>query len=814
MLKKGIFALLLGGSIIAQAAAQESSPAAQGGPQAATSGTQDIIVTAQKREQKLQDVGLSITAVGAEALANQRIQGVADLAKVVPGLTTTPSPNSTPVYTLRGVGFFESSLAATPDVAIYMDQAPFSLPAFSTLSAFDLERIEVLKGPQGTLFGANATGGAINFIAAKPTRDFKAGVDLGYGRFNTVELAGFVSGPLSDTLLARFAVKAVRGDEWQRSYTRDDKLGKTNTTAARLLLDWRPSDRASFLLNVNGWRDKSDPQAPQIARPTTPADLQVPIGTVSQLTGRGVTASLPILNFPAAPRNARAADWSPAARPYADVKTDQVTLNATYDILGDVTITSLTSYTKYKHDKAQNLSGSPLLAIDNTGNSANATAFSEELRLANSGAGPFRWVVGGNFEKVKSYEQADLVFSGASGGFQQGFSNTTYDTRQNVRRIAAFGNVEYDLSDRLTAKAGIRYTNSRHRDASRSSPTPGYVEPFPGDPTAEQFLNAVFGGVYTPLFCPGVVYQYIPGTSYAIDPDTCATGTFRDTLKENNTSWRLGFDYKATDDLLLYVNVSKGYKAGAFPAAAAANQAQFRPVVQESVIDYEAGFKSTISNIATINGSVFYYDYRNKQLRSTVVDPLFDKLDNLVNVPKSVIKGAELELSARPLPRLSISAAATYVDAKIKRFQGITGSTNISPTTGQPTFFKFPVFADFNGVRLPFAPKYQFSFAADYSTEVASGIDAFVGGNLAAQTKSFGSPQLTARNKKDAQIDGYATLDLRAGFGASDDRWKITFWGRNITNKYYWTNSLRNYDTIVRYTGRPAEYGVTAGLRL
>lgn len=774
----------------------------------------DIVVTAQKREQKLQDVGLSITAIGADALASQRIQGVYDLAKVVPGLATTPSPNGTPVYTLRGVGFFESSLAATPDVAIYLDQAPFSLPAFSTLSAFDLERVEVLKGPQGTLFGANATGGAINFVAAKPTQGFEAGVDLGYGRFNTVELAGFASGALSDTLLARVAVKAVRGDEWQRSYTRADKLGKTNTSAARLLLDWKPSDRASFLLNVNGWLDKSDPQAPQIARPTTPADLSAPIGTFSLLTGRGVTASLPILNFPAAPRNARAADWSPVARPYADAKMGQVTLNASYEVFDDITITSLTSYTKYDHEKAQSLSGSPFLALDNAGDFADATSFSQELRLANSGSGPVRWIVGGNLEKVKSYQSIDLVFPDASTGSQQGISSTTYDTRQNVRHIAAFGNIEYDLLDKLTVKAGARYTDSRHRAINRSLPTPGYVEPFPGDPGADAFINLVFGGVYAPLFCPGAVFNYVPGTSYSIDPDTCQPGTFDETLKQNNTSWKLGLDYKPVEDLLLYVNVSKGYKAGAFPAAGAASQAQYRPVVQESVIDYEAGFKSTIANIATLNGSVFYYDYRNKQLRSTVVDPLFDKLDNLVNVPKSVIKGAELELTARPTRSLSVRAAATYVDAKIKRFQGITGSTNISPTTGLPTFFKFPVFADFNGVRLPFAPKYQLSFAADYTTEVASGIDAFFGANVAAQSKSFGSPQLGGQPKKDAQIDGYATLDLRAGFGASDDSWKITFWGRNVTNKFYWTNSLRNFDTIVRYTGRPAEYGVTAGFRL
>jgi outer membrane receptor protein involved in Fe transport len=158
-----------------------------------------------------------VSAFGAKTLADQRINGVADLAKIVPGLDVTPSPDGPPVYTLRGVGFFESSVAAYPDVATYIDQAPLALPVFSVLTAFDLERIEVLKGPQGTLFGNNATGGAINFVAAKPTSTLDAGFDLGYGRFNTVQTDGFISGPLTDTLKARLSVKTTRGDDWQLS---------------------------------------------------------------------------------------------------------------------------------------------------------------------------------------------------------------------------------------------------------------------------------------------------------------------------------------------------------------------------------------------------------------------------------------------------------------------------------------------------------------------------------------------------------------------------------------------------------------------
>lgn len=174
-------------------AAQSSAGLSATDPSAAG----ENIVTANKREQNLSKVGLSISALGAADLASRRISNVADLAQATPGLVFAPTPDSTPVYTLRGVGFFESSLAAYPDVSLYLDQAPLSLPAMAALTAFDLERVEVLKGPQGTLFGNNATGGAINFVAAKPTHEISAGAEIGYARFNTVDVAGYVSGPIT-----------------------------------------------------------------------------------------------------------------------------------------------------------------------------------------------------------------------------------------------------------------------------------------------------------------------------------------------------------------------------------------------------------------------------------------------------------------------------------------------------------------------------------------------------------------------------------------------------------------------------------------
>ncbi|WP_157801318.1 TonB-dependent receptor [Sphingobium sp. LB126] len=783
---------------------------AQGGAPAVPQedgGLGEIVVTAQKREQKLQDVGLSVSAFDGAALDNAGVNAVTDLAKVVPGLDITPSPSGTPVYTLRGVGFFESTLSAAPDVALYIDQLPLAVPAFGALTAFDLERVEVLKGPQGTLFGTNATGGAINLIAAKPTNDLDAGIELGFGSFNTIRGEAHISGPLSDTLKGRIAVKVSQGDEWQYSYTRRDRLGKTDELAGRILLDWQPGEGMGFVLNLNGWLNKSDPQAPQLARQTTPADLQAPVGSVT--FGQVVPPDFALLLIPGAPDNNRAANWDPDYRPYRDDRFYQTALTANIDLSDTITLTSLTAYSNLRQRKASSYSGTDLPAFEQAANPAHANDFSQELRLAGNDVGSgLRWMVGGNYQRTASYERIDAIYPFASTGFRDGFTANTLDTRQVFKQWAVFGNMEYDLSERLKLKAGIRYTDSSRTAASRVYDTPGYVEPIPGALGLTDFFNVLMPAVYVPLFCPGVTYApVIPGQSVSVDPNICVSGTYKAKLKEDNVPWSVGIDFKPNDDLLIYANISRGFKGGAFPLVNAASQEQFYPVPQEKLTAYELGFKSNLlGNRVVWNGAAFYYDYANKQARGKTVDPLFGALEKLVSIPKSRIWGAEMDMTLVPTRGLTVRLAGTYLNTRIKTFNGIVGAQNVGGLL-------FPVFSSFKGARLPFAPELAGSASLDYVFSLTGTVEAFLGGGVRAQTKSYGSPQLGGQDKKDATINGYATLDLRAGVQAPDERWKLSVWGRNVTNRHYWTNSLRAFDTIVRYTGRPSEYGVTLGYK-
>src|ERR1700678_3415419 len=281
----------------ATAFAQSTSQATVGGASqnANADAIQEITVTAQKTSEAINKVPISISAATGEQLATIGVTDTRDLAKLTPGFTFADTQLGIPVYTLRGIGFYDQSVSSTPAVSVYNDEVPLTFPEETRGAILDLERVEVLKGPQGTLFGQNATGGAINYIAAKPTDQLAYGFDAGFGRFDEINLGGFVSGPLTDTLRVRVAAQTTqREDGWQESYTRSDTLGRANKTLWRTILDWTPNDRLSVRLNVNGWDDRSDTGGAQL------------VGILPQNPAHEPPA---YANYPLAPANDQAADW-------------------------------------------------------------------------------------------------------------------------------------------------------------------------------------------------------------------------------------------------------------------------------------------------------------------------------------------------------------------------------------------------------------------------------------------------------------------------------------------------------------------------
>jgi len=744
---------------------------------------EEVLVTAQKRTQSLNELGLTVSVLSATDLQDKKISSLEDIAQAVPGLSFTRSGTDTPVYTLRGVGFYESTLGAYPDVSVYMDESPLPFPVMTSHIAFDLQRIEVLKGPQGTLFGNNATGGALNFIAAKPTEQFEGNVTLDYGRFNERGVAGYVSGSVSDTLKARLAVKAVRSDEWQKGYTIDAKIGEIDTSAARLILDWTPTEQLTISASVNYWADKGDPQAPQFFR------YRPNIAATADL--------VPIKDQPPAPRNNRAADFTESLNLRRDNELQHYTLRADYEFASAITLTSLTSYAKYDHFIAYDGDGVPERNFDVPEIIGKITSFSQELRLANSGDSQLRWVVGGNYSEdtAKDNYLLDFSVSTVTVAFPlEGFSG--YRSDQEMENWAVFANVEYDIND-FTLKAGARYT-----EADRDGRSCNYDVPGGGNAELFEFLSIVlqsivfgeenvdFAGAVVP---PGACHTLDTAGILGAAP-TFLPGDTRAILEEDNTAWRFGVDWRATEDVLLYANVTKGFKAGSYPALASSTNAQLIPVTQESVLSYEAGIKaSLLERRMQLNAAAFTYDYEDRQVRSKLTDPLFGKLDALVNVPKASVEGFEAEAIFQPTIGLSVYVNYIYLDATIDEFVGENDETLV----GVPE--------DFSGTPLPYTPKTQVNIGGRYEWPIGNSLTASVGIDYSRRS---GTTAIIGGSEA-YDIDSYAILNMRAGVKSQDGKWSVMAWGKNLRDEYYWTNVTSYYDTVARYTGLPRTYGIT-----
>ena len=743
---------------------------------------QEIIVTAQKREQSINDVGETIAAISSTSIAAQRLSDLGSVARAIPGLQFTPSNTNTPVLTLRGVGFYDNSLAAAPAVTVYLDEVPLPFPVLSSLTAYDLERIEVLKGPQGTLFGENSTGGALNYIAAKPTDRLTMGASAGVGRFDSLETGAYISGPATDTLKLRLAVRSTHEGAWLESITRNDKTGSGNTVAARLLADWAPNDRVKLSANVNGWHDGIPPSPGQYLFPNP----QQPTAG----------AGFPFATFPRAPGSPLKTDWPQQYPPRADNNLWQAALRGDIALQDDLTLTAISSYIHYHQLQTPLGSGTPYLILEVVDDRGDIQTFSQEIRLANSGSSATRWVLGGNYETARVAENFDNLYRDSTATPALGITQNGVESLQRTRTYALFGNIERDVIENLSLKAGMRYTESKH-----SSSNCGYDL---GDGLINglfDFLGATLSGKpATPKIQPGQCYQlgaapsYVPGTSFHGD------------LNQSNVSWRLGADYRLAARTLLYANVSKGYKAGGFPTLGASVVTQYAPVVQEEVLAYEGGIKSQLfERMLDVNAAAFYYDYKNKQIKSRVVDPVFGLLDQLVNVPKSKIEGAELEATIRPFKGFTLQNALTYTDARIDKYTGVDVAGNLN--------------TDFHGTRIPYTSKWQARVNADYEWGLSERCGAFLGGSVSYRSEawaSLGGERLVITNPFAPtgignlyRLNPYALVDLRAGIKGKDDRWTLTVSAQNVGNKLYVQNVNNAHDVVVRYVGAPATYWVT-----
>ncbi len=738
----------------------------EAGEASRTSARDTIVVTAQKREQSVDDVPISIAAIAGDELEQLGVTDIADLARVVPGFVASNTYFGTPVYYLRGVGYLDTAIAARPAVSLYANEVPLPFAATTLGATLDLDRVEVLKGPQGTFFGSNATGGAVNFVGARPSEEFEAGADFSYGRFNEVVTNGHISGALTDGLNARLAVGYERMDDWQNSITSTRENGGKSVFKGRLSLDANPTDRLSLQLTLSGTIDKSDTIAPQliaknaIPQPQSAAFLAAPLADLN---------------------DARSADWSTEFGTGADLQRDdwtyQASLRADYEVSPEVTLTSITAFTEAGIDRGYDADGAAV-NVTNLTVTGEVQSFFQEVRAGGEIGDRINYVVGGNYQKDESSELVTFFLPEGRNGiiFSPPIDLVPEIADQDNSTWAIFGNLEYDITDQLTVFGGLRYTETK-TDFSGCAVAAGTL-------SYSNTVSAILGAT-PPAAGECATFAEVPPGSGMFEA-VLATGE----LDEDNVSWRGGLSFTPTDGSLLYASVSRGYKAGSFSNISAAFASQYEPVPQEELTSYEIGAKVDVTPQLHVNAAAFYYDYKDKQLLGTVVVPVFGALTGLVSIPESHVQGAELEIDYQPMEGLLFKFSGLFVDTEVDG--SYTGTT------------VFGASEEFGGTTFPDIPKWQLNGGVNYNWALTQTIDAFAGVHLNYRSETFSDfiddPVL--------RVDNYLLVDAQIGVSLPNDKLRVAIWGRNLTDKVYSSSIVRRQEALVRTVGMPRMFGV------
>jgi iron complex outermembrane receptor protein len=702
--------------------------------QEAPGTVQEIVVTAQKRSENLQDVPVSVTALSGETLAARGATNVLSLSNLAPGLRVNAADTSaSPKLYIRGVGLSDFNPNASSSVGVYVDGVYVGSPLAQMAGFFDLAQVEVLRGPQGTLYGRNTNGGAINITTKRPTQSYSAEAALEYATYNAVNAQLGVGGPIvADKLAFRAAGQFVKDDGYVYNRTTGDDLNATRYGAARLSLLFTPTSDLEVLAQVNRSINRSDAIALG-HRALFPTDAAA--GGPDGLCAPSLYASgrcVDLLGYADTDRNKDAVDSNQQGKDKVDLfgSSAQVTWK-----LGAVSLVSVTAWQWAHRNDPENTDASPLrmLEIDYL---SRQRQFTQELRLqSNASDARFNWVLGAYYldETVKDASSQDTLrdlrplFATPDNPTGLSLENSVADFShpytQKTRGYAIFGQADYKATDRLTATVGLRWSSDK-KDFDYKSLADGTV------------------------------------VLVASKQDK----TFSD------WSGRLGLRYELTPNASVYATFNRGYKSGGFFGGLATTPQELEPYANETLNAYEAGVKSELfDRRVRLNVSTFYYDYSNQQVFAQTVRGGVTTLV-LDNAANSKIRGAEAEVTARLTRRLDLTAGLSLLDAKYGQYL----------SEGH----------DYSHNRLPESPKVTFNGTAAYTVPLSSGATLALSADATYASRAyFDNSNLERLSQASVWVAG-AQATWRSPQGSVE----AGAFARNLFDKRYLTN-VSNIDS-------------------
>jgi len=599
-----------------------------------------IIVTAQKRAQSIQDVGLAMNAFSAETLRELGIIDVTQVAMLSPNVDIKYAwGNSMPIFTIRGVGMNSFQASDTPSVGLFIDEVFQTSLVFMGPQLFDMERVEVLRGPQGALFGRNTNGGAINYLSRRPTDEVEAFVRADYGRFDRWVVEGAVGGPITDTVSGRVSINSIQQNEgFVRNRLTGNDLGEVDIFSGRVQLLFQPQDDLDILFKAYGSRDRSQPSRfKHIAFWNPGATAGTPVSErlcPSYRTGRpDQNECRDVLGYSDPDRSPWKGDYTDRAdTPINDrMKLNNDIWGSTLNIekgFDAVTFTSISSWQKAERFQPKESDGNPLLFVDLTF-ASEITSWSQEFRLMSSNDGPFQWIVGASYADDRVTEDPPrIIYADDFLGFR---ARVDYDQKRTA--AAGYVQLDWDVSEKWHLSAGGRLIRE--------------------DIKFESEVALLF----PPSFAlPGLVVSRLPFEPLGLDGK----------LKTDDYAFRLAAEYKASDEIMLYASYSRGFKGGGFNGGLVTNPTLYRPFDPEIVYASEIGLKSEfLGGRAIFNTAAFYYDYKGLQAATPRPDPVTGTpLNFLANLDSADIKGFEAELQLRPNSYIDASFGLGYLDTQ------------------------------------------------------------------------------------------------------------------------------------------------------
>jgi len=739
----------------------------------------EIVVTARKVAESLQDVPVAVSALSADDLDARSVVQLKDIQNNAPNLTFFPSgimgENAGQVY-IRGVGQFDYFVTADPGVGIYVDGVYLGRSLGNVLDVIDVERIEVLRGPQGTLYGKNTIGGAINVITRRPEDEFAGYLDLKIGEYDRINAKANMSLPLvPGVLAAKLAVGTRNADGFGKRPLVGDEMGEDKANVVQAQLSWTPRENFQGLLSFD----------------YSHVDSNLNVNHVEQFSNGGLAGLHNLLAGPLAPFHnvpmGVTGDQYFSPNPFVSFGTGSnfmdIEVWGTSAVLdwdaGPVAVKSITAYRRLDQRLGIDPDGSPEEIIDEI-DDIDQKQLSQELQFSGLLAQDrLKWVAGLYYMQEESISDVIGLYGtyifpaleqlpapiiplgpwpcpqppgsplpclgGAGNPFNVIFDLPQHNyMTQDTDSYAAYAQGSFAFNDRLSGTLGLRYT---HDEKDFSIQSLRLRTPIPLLPYTEQ------------------------SNSWS------------------DTSFRTGLDYRATDDVLLYFSVAEGFKSGGFNGRAR-NVGELEGYDPETILSYEIGMKSEwLDRRLRLNLAAFYSDYEDVQLTEQHLDPATGTQTIVTqNAGDAEIKGLELELEARPVAQLRLNAAVGYLDAKYTRISPSAAATGL---TLQHELIGSPEWTASAGVEytFPVPERGDLSLRADYSYR--------------AET------HFQLLNEPSVAQPGYGLVNLRAAFTSAAGNWTLAAGLTNATDERYLASGVSVLDSLgvsVGWYGRPREW--------